>query len=202
MFNSRHLRPAGTSAVALLAMLLAGACGSDPAGIDEPIDDPVEESEVLTLPTEWTFDTGTEGWDLTASSNGSAVYDPAEGRIVLSGYGVPGEANASISRVVNLPAVGEDVILWIDVFVAADCLDNGDNDTFLRITAASSEEGTVIIRDWTRIHENIHAEGGSLEAFAGETVTITIEQDDEGDQQSPDDPESACIDRISIFDDG
>lgn len=197
VFKPRHSCLVGRSGLAIVTALLAAACGSDPAGIDEPVDEP----DVLTLPFEWTFDAGTDGWDLAAGSTGSAVHDPAEGRIILSGHGGPGEAKSSMSRVVSLPVVAEGVIPWIDVFVAADCLSSGSNDTSLRITAASAEQGTVVVQDWTRIDEDLRPEGGSLEAFAGETVTITIEQDDDGDPEPPDDPEHVCVDRVSIFED-
>lgn len=189
--NSLHIRTLAAAAAAVSMAVMLTACGSDPAG--------PEERDALVLPTEWTFDTGADGWTLgTASTGGSATHNSAEGRLILAGFGGPGAANAWMSRIVTLP-VSETGYPWIDAYVAADCIDGESNDTYLRITAESDELGLVTVRDWTSIDESYRNVGGSLEDFEGQTVTVTIEMDDEGEQQDPDDPEAACVDMVSIF---
>lgn len=186
-----HL-PVRTAAAALLATCL-GACGSEPAG---PPD------EEITLPMEFTFDSGQEGWLLFArlpgDGSGTATYDGANGRIILSGYGSPGEPDAWMSREVTLPDVD---LLWIDALVSADCLADGSNDSSVRITVTTEDNTTTVIQDWTNVDETPGLEGGSLEAFRGQTVTITIEQDDDGDQEPANEPESVCVDNVEIFQD-
>lgn len=186
-----HYRTLIASAAAVAASILLVACGSDPAGPEEP--------ETLALPTEWAFETGADGWTLgSASTGGSATHNSAEGSLILAGSGDPGAANAWMSRTVTLP-VPDAGYAWIDAYVAADCIDGQSGDTYLRITAESEEQGLVTVRDWTSIDETYQNVGGSLEAFEGQTVTITIEMDDEGEQQDPADPEEACVDMVSIF---
>lgn len=189
-----HL-PVRTAAAALLATCLV-ACGSDPAG---PPDDDDDE---ITLPMEFTFDSSQEGWLLLArlpgDGSGTASYDGANGRIILSGYGEPGEPDAWMSRKVTLPDVE---LLWIDVLVTADCLMGGSNDSHARLTVTTEDNTTTVVDDWSKVDETPNLLGGLLEPFRGQTVTITIEQDDEGDQQSADDPESVCVDNVKIFED-
>ena len=76
------------------AAIILTACGSDPAGPDEP--------DALVLPTEWTFDSGADGWTLgSASTGGSATHNSAEGRLILAGFGGPGAANAWTTNLIN-----------------------------------------------------------------------------------------------------
>lgn len=180
------------STVAVCLSFALASCGDDPAGPDP-----------VTLPMTWDFDSGLEGWTLGGRSGGdgagAASHDQANGRVVLSGYDSPGVADAWMSREVALPDVD---LLWIDASVTADCVLDQDHDSFARIVVTEAGGATSVVEDWTEVDDFTlpgRMVGGSLEAFRGKTVTITIEQDDEGEQQDPDEPEAICVDFVSIF---
>ena len=193
MPNYLHRTLTAATAAVCLSIALA-SCGDDPAGPDP-----------VTLPMTWEFDSGLEGWTLdersTGDGTGTASHDQANGRVVLSGHGAPGAADAWMSRQVALPDVD---FLWIDARMTADCVLNQEHDTYARIIVTETGGATSVVRDWTQVDDftqlgrNV---GGSLEAFRGETVTISIEQDDEGEQQSSDEPEAICVNAVSIFQD-
>lgn len=194
--HSARTLTASAAAVCLAIALVS--CG-DETGPTGP--DPLE------LPITWEFDGGLEGWTLgsrtSGDGGGSAIHDAGGSSVVLSGHGAPGTADAWMSRQVTLPdgAAGE---VWIDVAGMADCLLRDEGDTHARITVTPSNGSTTIVEDWRRVAPAdmpVVIVGGSLEQFAGETVTITIEQDDEGEQEEGGETESVCVSRIEIFDD-
>ena len=174
------------------------ACGSD--NVSAPPDP-------LQLPMEWTFGGELDGWALhnrtTGDGGGQASHDASSAHVVLAGYDAPGAADAWMSRQVTLPT---DVagVLWIDVHGIADCLLSEQHDSHARITVTTSDGSTSVVDDWRKVAQfdtpSVIA-GGSLQQFAGQTVTITIEQDDEGEQESADEPETVCVSRIEIFED-
>lgn len=175
------------------------ACGSTEPGGPDP-----SEPDPITLPIEWRFDAGLDGWTLHARTagdgGGTASHDPTDGLVVLRGQGAPGVADAWLRRQVTLPET--DDYLWIDVEVIADCATGGDNDTAGRITVTRADGTVSDITAWERVMDYElpgRLLGGSLEAVAGETVTITIEQDDEGEQEDGGDDEALCVAGVEIF---
>lgn len=182
-------------AVLLLAAGLAACSGES----TEPDVGP------LALPTLWTFDGGSlEGWTLQTQSpgaaGGTAVRNDAEGYIEFSAWGDPGVPNAWMSRQVTLPDVAG---LWIDARAISGCAGGAEKDSAVRMTLTRADGTTSIIEDWNAVDSFDwpgDVVGGSLDPFAGETVTITIEQDDEGEQEeSAGEAESLCVDDVTIF---
>ena len=173
---------------ATLAVLIATGCGDDsdpPTGGDD-------------LPISWDFDAGLEGWNggaAAAAGHGGSVSS-SSGSVVLRGWGAPGEPDAWISQSVTLPAAA----YRISARVISDCLEaDEDNDTYMRILLTASGSTTVLF-GWQTIHENVYqTASGDLESFAGQTVTLRLEMDDEGGQE--DDLASGellCIDQVQI----
>lgn len=195
MFTTPYRRLHGRLLLLGAALALL-ACGSETmSGPPDP----------LELPMRWTFGGELDGWTLhqraTGAGGGQASHDASGARVVLAGYDAPGAADAWMSRKVILPkdVAGE---LWIDIEGIADCLLSQGHDSHARITVTTSDGSTSIVEDWRRVNQfdtpTVIA-GGSLQQFAGQTVTITIEQDDEGEQEAPDEPESVCVSSIEIF---
>ena len=187
-------RTLAASAAAVCLAIALVSCGDEtgPTGPDP-----------LQLPITWDFDGGLEGWILDGRSGGdgagSASHDQANGWVILSGHGAPGVADAWLRRQVTLPDVD---FLWIDASVVSDCVLGQDQDSRVRIIVTSTGGASSVVEDWTTVgHFTLPGQrvGGSLEAFRGETVTIAIEQDDEGDQQESDEREAICVDFVSIF---
>ena len=195
MLTTPPARPHGRLLLLLGAALALLACGSDTlSGPPDP----------LQLPMEWTFGGGLDGWTLhnrtAGDGGGQASHDASNGRVVLSGSGAPGEPDAWMSREVTLPEIdiGE---LWIDVHGITDCLAAKGNDSQARLTVRAPDGSTTVVDDWHKVvplDSPVLIVGGSIHQFAGQTVTITIEQDDEGEQEG-DTPESVCVSRIEIL---
>ena len=182
-----------------LPILLAVGLGTLACSSTEPAG-----PEPITLPIEWRFSDGLGGWTThartTGDGNGTATHDAGAGLVVLRGQGAPGVADAWLRRQVALPDT--DDYLWIDVEVTADCVTGGDNDTAGRITVTGADGTVTDITDWERVTDYAlpgRLLGGSLQDFAGETVTITIEQDDEGEQEDDGDDEALCVAGVEIF---
>src|SRR5690606_10931527 len=181
--------------VMLLAIVLV-ACNSDAAGPD---------SVPLELPAHWSFDGGNlDGWTLgsrsTGTGGGSAARNNAGGYVEMTAWGQVGVPDAWMSLQVALPDV---VGLWIDARSIGGCVEGEDRDSEMRIRVTRANGTSSLVHDWRQVDDFEWPGmllGGSLEQFAGETVTITIEQDDEGEQEeSASDAESVCVDNVDIF---
>lgn len=171
---------------ATLAVLMATGCGDDsPTGGDD-------------LPITWNFDAGLEGWSTEAAAaagHGGSVSSSA-GTVVLRGWGAPGDPDAWITQSLTLPAAA----YTIRVRAISDCAEaEADNDTYMRILLIASGS-TTVLSDWQTIDEEAYqTQSADLDQFAGETVTLRIEMDDEGGQE--DDlasGEMLCIDQVQI----
>lgn len=159
------------SIVLFLAMVFVAGCGDDP---------------VAPKGAAFTFDfaDGFDDWEPgTTSTNGwgSATWSDRKGGIVhLDGTGGPGEPNSWISRELTLP--GNATELAYDV--AGHDRRFGDSGFRVRI-----EEGGVstTVRDWEVVvgsddgDFDWHPHTDDISAFAGKTVTLFLEQDDDGD---------------------
>ena len=176
---------------AVVGPLLLGACSDDPTNPD-PGD---------TLPIVWSFDSGLEGWlpgaAATAANGGGVTIEGGE--VILTGWGGPGEPDAWIARTVDLPPDA----YTIRVRATADCVtQEGGGDSSLRIRLAAGGT-TATLQDWTTIPEDAYAtQSADLDEYAGESVTLRLEMDDEGGQEDgPDEFETLCIDEVQIIGD-
>ena len=182
----RHAAIAATA----LACLTLTACDDD---------DPTDPGPAL--PIIWTFDAGLDGWTpgSAGTATGGGSVETEGGEVVLLGWGDPGEPNAWITRTVALPAAA----YTIRVHATADCfLVEGGGDTALRIRLTAGNTTTTLL-DWTSISEDTYdTRSADLEQYAGQTVTLRVEMDDEATQEEgPDRFETLCIDEISIIGD-
>lgn len=165
-------RPAGRIGMAILLALAAGACGGDsPAA---PITD--------QLPIRWTFDTGIQGWDLNA-----AVLQ--DGIVEMQAAGDPDFYDMTISRRVVIPAGASTIAVRV-----MECSAHGDTD--VRIRAITT--GETILRDWTEVSNTWTTVTAPIGDLAGEDAAIYVDQNDNGEQETSDDPELLCVDEVSI----
>ena len=184
----RRLPTVAPSLVVATALIFATGCGDDS-------DPPTGGND---LPITWNFDAGLEGWSsgaAAAAGHGGSVSSSA-GNVVMRAWGAPGEPDAWITQSLTLPSAA----YTIRVRAVSDCAEaDPENDTYMRILLTASGS-TTVLSDWQTINENAYqTQSADLDAFAGETVTLRIEMDDEGGQE--DDlasGEMLCIDQIQI----
>lgn len=177
-----------TATMAAIVLIAATGCGDDSSG---PTND--------TLPITWNFDGGLEGWtggSATAAGQGGAV-STSNGTVTLQGWGAPGQPDAWISRSVALP----DLAYSIRVLAISDCAAAEDeNDTSMRILLVDGGD-TAVLGEWQTVSEQGYdLRSADLYEFAGQTVTLRIEMDDEGEQEDDlANGELLCIDQIQII---
>jgi hypothetical protein len=184
-------RPALGAALSILALAALGGCGSD----DDPTGPPAGE-----LPMTWVFDAGLDGWDPSEQCNGDPACYPVgmvtqnDGMVILEGAGDPASANASISRSVSLPAGSA----TIEVRAISSCTGTIASDTDIRILVQAGASETIV-QDWIEVDESWTTISAGIAGFAGQQVTIEIEQNDNGEQEeSGASAEALCIDEITI----
>lgn len=124
----------------------------------------------------WEFSNDLEGW----SPMGSAIQLDREGGVVkLDGVGDPGVPNASISRTIVLPATASTLRFRTSAH------DRDGADAALRVRLETNGQSTTLL-DWEVLAgaEDVflwHDRNVSLAPFAGQTVTLFFEQDDDGE---------------------
>lgn len=182
------------------ALALSTAC-SDGDGPGGPAPDPVL--------FRWTFGDDLEGWTegttpsanswgSVALSNADALDDPAEsddGSVKLDGTGDPGLPNAWIYHTgLDLPADAGTLAYW----AAGHDRDGGD--AALRVVVVDEGGTAHTLADWEEFSgsEGVHnweQRMVSLAAYAGQTVTLFFEQDDNG----PGTHEQIYLDEIRVL---
>ena len=156
----------------------------------------------LTVPgalLRWTFESSLDGWTPGTSSSGGGGGEvrAEQGMAVLRGFENPDAANAWISREIDLPANAEQLRFRAQ----ASCVPGDEHDSMLRVLISSGAGGTETLTDWLTVQQGpgFTSTSVSLSAYAGQTVTIRMEQKDEGQQEdSLAEAESVCIDDIVI----
>lgn len=181
------------------ALVMATACGDDDGPSDPGVDPVVYR---------WVFGDDLEGWeDGTAEvgswgtvsiSNNDALpnaTDEEDGSVRLDGVGDPGVPNAWIVRTgLSLPADAETLAWW-----AAGHDRDGGNAT-LRVRLVDGAGVSHMIRDWDEFtgSEGTHhweERTASIAAWAGQTVALWFEQDDNG----PGSHEQIYLDEIRVL---
>ena len=179
-----------------LALVLAAACGDD---------DPSAPSNDEVI-FRWTFPDDLDGWNPgTDGAGGTAVHSGAdalasptaseEGSVKLDGVGDPGDPNAWIFRTdVVLPADATTLAWW----AAGHNQDGANANLRVRLVDESATEHTLA--DWEEFSgsagtRNWEERTVSVAAFAGQTVALYFEQDDNG----PGAHEQIYLDEIRIL---
>ena len=145
---------------------------------------------------EWTFDEDNEGW-LEGVSDGGTVYhlDRGFGLLKLHGIGDVGTPNAWIYQQIALPATAR----TLELRVSAHDRDGATVAWRVRLVDAGGTSHTL--HGWEIL---TGAEGVlvwvdrsiPIESYAGQTVTVYVEQDDNGESNH----EHFYIDRIQVMD--
>jgi hypothetical protein len=178
-----------------LLCIAVGCNGDDPAGPGN--------TELFR----WSFGSDLEGWQTGADDaggwgdvtvvNADRQDDPPDeekGSVKLDGTGDPGEPNAWIHRGIALPAHARTLAYW-----AAGHNRNG-GDAALRVRLVDGGGTSHTLADWEEFtgSEGVHhweSRSVSIAAYAGQTVTLYFEQDDNG----PGSHEQIYLDDIRIL---
>lgn len=185
----RRILPAGL-------LLFTVACSDD---------DPAGPSNDLLF--RWTFGSDLEGWSEDSDDSGgwgsvsmsnadsqNDAPDDEDGSVKLDGVGDPGEPNAWIHRSVALPADAA----TMSYFAAGHDRNGGDANLRVRLVDGSGASHTLA--DWeeftgTAAGQTWESRSVSIAAYAGQTVTLFFEQDDNG----PGSHEQIYLDEIKIL---
>lgn len=178
--------------------ILAGlpACGSS-------------ESDDPAILLRWTFGDDLEGWSegsdqsglgsgFVSTSNADAhedAPDAEDGSVKLDGTGNPGVPNSWIFRQIAIPAEASTLAWW----AAGHDRDGGNAHLRVRVESAGSSTTLMNWAEYTG-REGVHEWRETtvdIGSFAGETVTLFFEQDDNG----PGSHEQIYIDDIRIIQD-
>jgi hypothetical protein len=188
VFPNRALPlPLSRFGLLLLAPLLA--CGSD---------DPAGPGGGGGFPMEWNFTAGLEGWQAGTRPGGEGGGDVGvmNGMAVLNGFGEPGDPDAWISRTVQLPV--EPMSLAFDALSGCGGRDDGDSFLYVTVTSPDWAGEPLLASDQISADQTTPFLLG-LNPYAGMEVTITFQQDDEGEQEDGmEEAESICIDDVVI----
>jgi len=129
------------------------------------------------------FEDGFQDWDPGTTSNGwgNATWsDRGDGMVHLDGVGGPGDANSWVSREIALPSDATQVTYR----VSGHDRRNGDSEFRVRLEATGA---STTVHDWEDIVGGVDGDFNwltftdDISAFAGKTVTVYFEQNDDGD---------------------
>jgi hypothetical protein len=149
-----------------------------------PLDPPRLEIGPATVPILFTFDSDLEGWGSfgVGPRSEDKEWGTVEWRdqaVRLSGVGGAGRRNSAISKSIALPADATSLTFKASADLGHDLADS--NLTVKVVTDSGST--TLLTRDYSNTTDELLFTEESLDisAFAGLTVTIVFEQNDNGD---------------------
>ena len=133
---------------------------------------------------EWTFDTGNDGWEEGVTGNGTVFHLEREGG-VLKLHGTDdaiGTPNAWIYRAVTLPAAAQTVALRVSAH------DRDGATVAWRLRLVDAAGTSHVLHGWEVLGgaEAVHLwadRTASIAAWAGTSVTLYVEQDDNGQHE-------------------
>jgi hypothetical protein len=155
----------------VLVLFAAAGCGGD---------NPAQPADPGIV---FGFEDGLQGWSPGTTGNGwgNATWsDRGDGMIHLDGVGGPGDPNSWVSRGVALPSDAAQVTYRISGH------DRRNGDSAFRLRIEDTGVSTTV-HDWQVIvggtdgNFNWLSFSDDISAFAGKTVNVYFEQDDDGD---------------------